>query len=384
MKPVTVTQLNEYIAQKLRMDLNLRDIAVTGEISEINKSGFHVYLTLKHESSTIRCAIWSSNLKDIPKEYLDVGNHVIALGDISPYAKNGTYTFSIKDLDLVGEGALMAEFNRIKKKLESEGLFDHKHKKTLPEFAGCVGVVTSPDGAAIQDIKKIITSKNSYTDILIFPAIVQGSDAPESIIHGIELANRVSENERKIDVLIVGRGGGSAEDLAAFNCEGVARAVFASEIPIISAVGHESDFSISDFTADVRAETPTAAADMAVVNTLDLKNNIERCVYNMISEIKTKLEYEKRIIGNFSDKLYAGIRSAIKEQQMTIEKCMLALKENDPRNILKKGYAAVTETEGIIISSIEDIKVNADYTIILSDGKFNANVLDKERGAKYE
>ena len=271
MRPVTVTQVNEYIAKKLRDDFNLRGLAVEGEISGLSKGGPHWYLTLKDQGSVIRCAIWGSNAHRIDMKLVENGKKVIVVGDISPYPKGGSYSFSITHVEAAGEGDLMAEFNRIKAKLEAEGLFDRKWKKPLPEFPLRVGVITSDTGAAVEDIKKIITAKNDLTDIIIFPTIVQGAFAPASICGNIELANRLSSSGLRIDTLIVGRGGGSPEDLAAFNDENVARAIFASEIPVISAVGHESDFSISDFVADVRAETPTAAADMAVMNTFELR-----------------------------------------------------------------------------------------------------------------
>ena len=229
MRSVTVTQVNEYIAKKLRDDYNLRNLPVEGEISSVSRSGQHIYLTLKDAGSILKCAIWASNLRRIDPSYLENGRKVIAVGDISPYAKGGSYSFSITHIEDAGEGDLMAEFNRIRKLLEHEGLFDKKWKKPIPEFPLRVGIVTSSTGAAIEDIKKIITSKNDLTDILIFPTQVQGTGAPASIIHNITLANELCENGLRIDTLIVGRGGGSPEDLAAFNDEGVARAIFASQ-----------------------------------------------------------------------------------------------------------------------------------------------------------
>ena len=273
MKPVTVSQVNEYIAKKLRDDLNLRGLAVEGEISGLSRSGQHYYLTLKDAESQIRCAIWGSNAAKIDMSLVQNGQKIVAVCDISPYARGGTYSLSIRYVEAAGEGDLAAEFRRVKEKLEKEGLFDRKYKKPIPEFPYRVGVVTSATGAAIEDIRKIITAKNDFTDIIIFPALVQGIGAVNSICSNIRIANELSKNGMHIDTLIVGRGGGSPEDLAAFNDEEVARAIFASEIPVISAVGHEIDFSISDFVADARAETPTAAADMAV--TIITSNNKE-------------------------------------------------------------------------------------------------------------
>ena len=234
MKPVTVTQVNEYIAKKLRDDLNLRGLAVEGEVSGFSRSGQHYYLTLKDASSQIRCAIWGQNASRIDMSLVQNGKKIVAVCDISPYAKNGTYSLSIRYVEAAGEGDLAAEFNRIKEKLEKEGLFDRKYKKPLPAFPYRVGVVTSATGAAIEDIRKIITAKNDFTDILIFPAAVQGIGAVSSICENIRAANSLNRNGIRIDTLIVGRGGGSPEDLAAFNDEEVARTIFASEIPVIT------------------------------------------------------------------------------------------------------------------------------------------------------
>lgn len=375
MKPVTVTQVNEYIAKKLRDDLNLSRLAVVGEISGLNRSGQHIYLTLKDAGSMLKCAIWAGNARRIDLSLLENGRQVIVVGDISPYAKGGSYSFSITHVEAAGEGALSLEFNRIRQKLESEGLFDKKWKKPLPEFPLRVAVVTSPTGAAVEDIKKIITSKNDLTDVMIIPAQVQGEGAPASIIEGIRTANQLSAGGLRIDTLIVGRGGGSPEDLAAFNDEGVARAIFASEIPVISAVGHESDFSISDFVADVRAETPTAAADMAVMNTFELKEEIEQYRKLLLRSIRQKTESERLLLSSRTDLLYSNMKGKLSEARSTVEKALIMIRENDPRNIFSKGYSAVTEN-GKIISSVSGITEGGEYVIRMQDGSFTAAAIE--------
>jgi exodeoxyribonuclease VII large subunit len=268
----------------------------------------------------------------------------------------------------------MAEFNRIRKLLEEEGLFDRKWKKPIPDFPLRVGIVTSATGAAIEDIKKIITSKNDLTDILIFPTQVQGEGAPASIISNIRLANSLAASGMRIDTLIVGRGGGSPEDLAAFNDEEVARTIFASEIPVISAVGHEIDFSISDFVADARAETPTAAADMAVMDTFELKADIERSEKILITSIDQKIAAERRVIDSASALLYANIRSKIAEASSAVDKAVIMLRENDPRRVFLKGYAAVTDRDGKIVPNAAGIRIGEEYEIVMSDGSFSAKV----------
>lgn len=379
MKAVTVTQVNEYIAKKLRDDYNLRRLPVEGEISSISRSGPHIYLTLKDAGSILKCAIWASNIPKIDPSYLENGRKVIAVGDISPYAKGGSYSFSITHMEDAGEGDLMAEFNRIKKLLEEEGLFDRKWKKPIPEFPLRVGIVTSSTGAAIEDIKKIITSKNDLTDILIFPTQVQGIGAPASIIENIELANKLAAEGLRIDTLIVGRGGGSPEDLAAFNDEGVARAIFASAIPVISAVGHESDFSISDMVADVRAETPTAAADMAVMNTFELKEDISEYRRILLRSIRQKIEAERMLLSSRTDLLHSNMHSKVSDARSAVEKAMIMIRENDPRNVFAKGYAAVTDENGRIIPDTSGITADSTYTIQMRDGSFSAEVTEISR-----
>ena len=372
MRPVTVSQVNEYIAKKLRDDLNLRGLAVEGEISGLSRSGQHYYLTLKDADSMIRCAIWGSNAAKIDMSLVENGKKIVCVCDISPYAKGGSYSLSIRHVEAAGEGDAAAEFRRIKEKLEKEGLFDKKYKKPIPEFPYRVGVVTSAAGAAIEDIRKIITGKNDLTHILIFPTLVQGVGAVASIVNNIKTANEVSRNGYKIDTLIVGRGGGSAEDLAAFNDEDVARAVFASEIPVISAVGHEVDFSISDFVADARAETPTAAADMAVMDTFLLKEEIEKSRKMLIASAEQKIVSERRILETGTEFMNAAIRAKIAESRNAVEKAEIILRENDPRQIFAKGYAAVTDSEGRVVPEASKIKTGNEYVIKMADGSFTA------------
>ena len=375
MKPVTVTQVNEYIAKKLRDDLNLHGLVVEGEISGLSRSGQHYYLTLKDANSQIRAAIWGQNAAKIDMSLVENGKKIVTVCDISPYSKNGTYSLSIRHIEVAGEGDLAAEFNRIKEKLEKEGLFDKKYKKPIPVFPYRVGVVTSSTGAAIEDIRKIITAKNDLTDIIIFPTAVQGVGAVRSICENIKLANRLSESGIHIDTLIVGRGGGSPEDLAAFNDEEVARAIFASDIPVISAVGHEIDYSISDFVADLRAETPTAAADIAVMDTFKLREDIESSRKMLITSAEQKISSERRILDSGSALLGANIRAKISEARSALEKAVILLRENDPRSIFSKGYAAVTK-DGAVIPGITDIVKGEEYRIIMTDGSFTARVTE--------
>ena len=376
MKPVSVSQVNEYIAKKLRDDLNLRGLAVEGEISGLSKGGQHYYLTLKDADSQIRCAIWGSNTAKIDMSLVEDGKKVVVICDISPYARGGSYSLSIRHVEAAGEGDLAAEFRRVRDKLEKEGLFDKKYKKPIPQFPYRVGVVTSATGAAVEDIRKIITAKNDLTDIVIFPTVVQGIGAVNSICENIREANRLSASGTRIDTLIVGRGGGSAEDLAAFNDEDVARAVFASEIPVISAVGHEVDFSICDFAADARAETPTAAADMAVMDTHQLREDIEKSRQMLITSAGQKIASERRVLDTGRELLRTGMKARIAESRSEVEKALIILRENDPRSIFSKGYAAVTDGSGGIVAGIAGIRAGDEYKIMMNGGSFTAKAIE--------
>ena len=378
MKPVSVSQVNEYIAKKLRDDLNLRGLAVEGEISGLSRSGQHYYLTLKDADSQIRAAIWGQNVSRIDMSLVENGKKVVVICDISPYARGGTYSLSIRHVEAAGQGDLAAEFERIKAKLEKEGLFDKRFKKPIPVFPYRVGVVTSATGAAIEDIRKIITAKNDFTDIIVFPTSVQGVGAVRSICDNIRIANTISKNGTHIDTLIVGRGGGSPEDLAAFNDEDVARAIFGSEIPVISAVGHEVDVSISDFVADARAETPTAAAEMAVMDTFRLREDIVRNRSMLLTSMGQKIAAERRILDGGHALLSANMKARISNARSAVDKAVIVLRENDPRNIFSKGYAAVTK-DGAVVPGTSGIVAGNEYRIIMTDGSFTATVTSVDK-----
>ena len=376
MNPFSITQFNEYVSKKLNGDPNLKNLPLIGEVSGVSTSGGHMYFSLKDENSVLRAVIWRSNISRIDTSLIKNGSKIVALGDISAYARGGNYSFSIRMVESFGEGDLAKEYNRVKKLLESEGLFSREHKKPIPRFVKRIGVITSDTGAAIEDIKKIITSKNDYADIIIFPTLVQGIGSPASIIKSIETANNYSKSVKCIDVLIIGRGGGSAEDLAAFNDEDVARAIFASKIPTISAVGHESDVSISDWVADARAETPTAAADMAAINTFELREQIARNEQELKKSIAYKIKMERNNIKIQREHLIHAMSGKIREMKLNIDKAVITLKENNPTNVLSKGYALVTKND-ILVSEMSNIALDDIYTIVMADGSFEAKTTSK-------
>ena len=292
----------------------------------------------------------------------------LKVGDIS-WESVPLGIYIVKEAKHTANGVQVTAYDRMIK-------FDKKFKKPIPEFPYRVGVVTSATGAAIEDIRKIITAKNDFTDILVFPTAVQGIGAVNSICENIRAANSLNRNGIRIDTLIVGRGGGSPEDLAAFNDEEVARAIFASEIPVISAVGHEIDFSISDFVADARAETPTAAADMAVMDTYKLKEDIERSSKTLLSSIEQIIASERRVLDSAGALLKANIRSKLSEASSAVDKAVIMLRENDPRRVFSKGYAAVIDRNGKIVPNAAGITIGKEYDIVMSDGRFSAEVTD--------
>ncbi|MBQ7953456.1 MAG: exodeoxyribonuclease VII large subunit, partial [Clostridia bacterium] len=276
---ITVTQLNKYIKNLLETDINLSQISVKGEISnfKLHSSG-HCYMTIKDETAQIRAVMfktYTSSLKFTPEN----GMKITATGKISVYERDGQYQMYIFSMQPDGLGDLHVEFEKLKAKLTAEGIFDASHKKPIPKTPKTIGVVTSPTGAAIRDIINVVTRRYPLAEIIVCPVLVQGENSAKQIANAIEYMNR----ENMADVLIVGRGGGSIEDLWSFNEEVVAYAIYNSKIPIISAVGHETDFTIADFAADLRAPTPSAAAELAVPSVLELKGNISMYLNRMIS-----------------------------------------------------------------------------------------------------
>ena len=298
MNVITVTQLNTYIKSILDENPVLKTIYIKGEISNFKhyyKSG-HMYLTLKDSNCQLKAVMFSSyasRLKFRPEN----GMSVICRGRISAYEKDGVYQLYIEDMQPDGIGSLSIAFEQLKEKLEKEGLFDLSHKKSIPKYPQKIGVATSNMGAAIEDIKNIIKRRYPVAELVVAPTIVQGDAAPEDIVKSIKLLDSIDD----IDVIIVGRGGGSLEDLWAFNTEIVARAVFECKKPIISAVGHETDFTICDFVADLRAETPSAAAEKAVPDINELMKFTEAAESKMLYCITKRLEYEAQRLDYISN-----------------------------------------------------------------------------------
>ena len=380
LKPVTVSQLNEYISRVLMTDPLLGNVTVTGEISNLKyHSSGHVYFSINDENSKINCFFPASYVRNLSYELGD-GLEVVINGYINVYKKGGTYTLFVRTVTVAGEGNLAMAFQLLKDRLSKEGLFDPAHKKPIPEFPHKIGIVTSRTGAAVQDILKIITSRNNLVDIIIFPVQVQGEGAAQDIADTLDM---ISQNDEfsDIDTLIVGRGGGSTEDLWAFNEEVLARAIYRCTIPVISAVGHEIDFSISDFVADRRAETPTAAAELAVPDLREIRLSLEKHKTDLLSRLNAKVKTDSLMIENCMLEIRNTMERRLAEYSHKLETMKLFLEENNPSSVLKKGYGILEDMSGNVVSSVNHIKEGERYVLSLKDGRiiFTVNNTEVEK-----
>ena len=371
---VTVTQLNKYIKDRFDEDENLNAILVKGEISNFkNHYTGHLYFTLKDENSLIKCIMFKSYAERVAFNPKD-GMQVMVFGSVSVFERDGAYQIYVKSMLEDGMGDLHEKYEKLKKQLEAEGLFDESHKKPIPLYPKEVGVITSQTGAVIRDIINVSTRRNPNVHIRLLPVPVQGTGAGEKIAEKI----RVMNEKKLADVIIVGRGGGSLEDLWPFNEEIVARAIYESEIPIISAVGHETDFTIADFVADLRAPTPSAGAELAVPDVYELKQKInsyqnrsrnalkkkielmrlryEKCIKSRVFTDSTrKIKEQYMIIDTYIKRLESKIKIIQKDKKTQFIKLISKLDTLSPLKTLQRGYS-LTEKEGKIIKSVKDLK----------------------------
>ena len=390
---VTVTQLNKYLKDRFDEDENLNAILVKGEISNFkNHYTGHLYFTLKDETSLIKCIMFKSYAEKLQFKPKD-GMKVMVFGTVSVFERDGVYQIYCKSMMEDGMGDLHEKFEQLKTKLEAEGFFDEKHKKSIPVFPKVIGVLTSQTGAVIRDIINVSSRRNPNVYIRLLPVPVQGPGASEQIAEKIKIMN-----EKKLaDVIIVGRGGGSLEDLWPFNEEIVARAIYNSEIPIISAVGHETDFTIADFVADLRAPTPSAAAELAVPDIFELKQKIQNYQNRYRIALKKKLEVMKlrlekvmksraftdpkrKIIDNsiLLDNLVKRLEKTIKDLQNSktnrYKELIAKLDTLSPLKTLIRGYS-LTEKDGQIVKSVKQINKGDLISIRFTDGKKEAEIL---------
>lgn len=395
MNVYTVKQVNGYIKNMFAQDFMMNKIYVKGEVSncKYHTSG-HIYFSLKDESGTIACVMFAGQRSGLAFRMAE-GQSVIAFGQISVYERAGSYQLYAKEIRLDGDGLLYEKFQALKKELEEMGMFAPEYKKPIPSFPQTIGIVTAKTGAAIRDIISVATRRNPYVQLILYPALVQGVGAKESIVKGIEILN-----EKQVDLIIVGRGGGSIEDLWAFNEEVVARAIFDSQVPIISAVGHETDTTIADFVADLRAPTPSAAAEIAVPDVLAINEQLEsvkarlrRSLMSKVRETRFKLkEYETRIrflhpvsklreqkqyVSELEERMRTRIHNQLQEARHTLAIYVERLRGLSPLEKLSRGFAYVKREEAKL-DSVKSVKVGDTLNIYLRDGEVSAEVTKVE------
>lgn len=396
-KIFTVGQINRYIRNLLENDFILSSLLVKGEISNFKAhSSGHLYFTLKDASGALSCVMFRQDAAGLPFEP-ENGMQVVVYGHISLYEKTGQYQLYAEFMEPLGIGALQVAFEQLKEKLAAEGLFDGDFKREIPKNPSCIAVITSPTGAAVRDILQIVKRRDPNVKVAIFPTLVQGEQAAADIVRSLKLVNEWG----KADVIILGRGGGSMEDLWCFNDENVARAVFASEIPVISAVGHETDFTITDFVADMRAPTPSAAAELATTPLAErreafhrLELRLERDVSALLTSCRRRLDLLKSrpVMERPLERIYRTMMD-VEETQQRLDKEMTnrlmqraerwqyltnRLEAASPLAVMSRGYVMAVTSSGKLLTSVKQAEVGDRVTLHLQDGKMETNIQEKE------
>lgn len=386
---LSVSQLNRYVKSRMDADENLYNVFLVGEISNFTnhyKTG-HFYFSLKDEEAQIKAVMFRGNASKV-KFRVENGLRVIVRGRVSLYEAAGSYQVFVDDMQPDGAGALQLAFEQLKEKLKNEGLFDEAHKKPIPKYPKRIGVITSETGAAIQDILNILSRRYPLAEVILAPVLVQGEGAPEQLVAAVERFNRLA----CADVLIIGRGGGSAEDLWAFNDERLAYAVYRSEIPVISAVGHETDFTICDFVADLRAPTPSAAAELAVPNQSELYTGIAALQARLQNSVLAALQTERQSLALLKGKsvlqnpsvyfdtlrmrLLTANNAFEASQQRILHQAHLRLQENaaklqslSPLSVLARGYAVAELADRTVLQSVTQLQKGDAFVLQFADGK---------------
>ena len=388
----TVKQVNSYIKNMFTQDFMLNRIYVKGEVSncKYHTSG-HIYFSLKDESGTIACVMFAGQRGGL-SFHMREGQQIIVLGSVNVYERTGSYQLYAQEIRLDGEGTLYEKYQMLKQELEEMGMFAPGCKKAIPRYAKRIGVVTAPTGAAVRDIMNISARRNPYVQLLLYPAQVQGEGAKESIVRGIRMLET-----KNVDVIIVGRGGGSIEDLWAFNDECVARAIFDCQVPVISAVGHETDVTIADYVADLRAPTPSAAAELAVWDYRQLQGYLDECRLRMnrsmtgtirinrlrLKELDVRLSYlhprhklqdqQQRLI-ELEEELRTLMRDRVKEARHRLAIQIEKLNGLSPVRKLNQGFAYVEEADGGVVKSIRQVEKGDELTVYVTDGLIRTSV----------
>ena len=393
----SIRQVNLYISNMFRQDFMLNRIYVKGEVSncKYHTSG-HIYFSLKDDSGSLACVMFAGNRSGL-KFQMQNGQSVIVLGSISVYERDGKYQLYAREIIQDGMGLLYEKFQALKQELEEMGMFAPEYKQPIPAFSRLVGIVTAPTGAAIRDIMNISYRRNPYVQLILYPALVQGEEAADSIVRGIELLD-----QSHVDVIIVGRGGGSMEDLWAFNEEKVARAIFQCETPVISAVGHETDFTIADYVADLRAPTPSAAAELAVADMAAIQGQLRDMQQRLQNRMSERLSDRKKELEHLQEKLkyvspqhqiqekYQRLTDIEEELQMLMQQTMKErrhqlmiyverMKGLSPLEKLSQGYSYTADARGKKITATEQAQPGDLLQIYVSDGQILAEVKEKKK-----
>lgn len=397
--PKTILEINNYIKELVEEEALLQDVFAVGEISNFKNhyATGHFYLTLKDADSEIKAVMFRSyarKLKFVPQD----GMKVIVHGRIGVYHQAGTYQIYIDSMHPDGVGDLHIAYEQLKEKLSKEGLFDNEHKKSIPKFPKSIGIITSSTGAAIRDIIKVATSRYPCAKLILFPSLVQGNDAPNELIKGVEYFNIVNN----VDVIIIGRGGGSIEDLWAFNDEMLARSIYASKIPVVSAVGHEIDYTICDFVADARAATPSHAAEMVTPDIKEINNKLQEFNKRALNAILDNIQSYKAIVEdlanskslskpmsmldipnlkltNISEKLLSVFQGCFNEKKESFINVNSKLSALNPMAVISRGYGAVFDEDNKIIKNVDNVSVGDEIAIKVSNGEINAVVSKVKR-----
>ncbi|HEY83720.1 MAG TPA: exodeoxyribonuclease VII large subunit [Chloroflexi bacterium] len=393
---LSVSVLTSHIRNLFDLDTTLQDVWVEGEISNWSPAhSGHIYFTLKDAGASIRCVIWRSTARRLSYRPVGNGEAVLAHGRVSVYEVGGTYQLYVNDLEPVGQGALYAQFERLKRQLSDEGLFDEDRKQPLPAFPRRIGIVTSARAAALRDILNVLARRFPLIEVILSPAPVQGSDAPPKIVKALKTLTALTPPP---DVIILARGGGSIEDLWAFNDETVARSVADSPIPIISGVGHETDFTIADFAADRRAPTPSAAAEVAVPDADELRRMVAGYRYQFVTVAgatvaekraslqdalwrlqrlspQTQVDTRRQQIDDTAAHIRRALRHTLDLRQEQLGSALARLEALNPKATLSRGYAIVQKGDALI-TRVGDVSARDTVTVIVSDGAFEAEVVE--------
>lgn len=369
----SVSDVNRYIKTVISQDENLKFITVKGELSNFKRgANNHLYFSLKDKDSLINCAMFATYANKLIFEPKD-GDEVLVMASVDVYTARGSYQLIVYEMDSVGQGAMLLELEKLKRKLQKEGLFDESRKRDINIYPKAIGVITARNGAAIKDIVTNINRRFPLCRIYFFPSAVQGDDAPKELLQAFK-----KSQEYDLDTLIIGRGGGASEDLSAFNDETLVRAVAESKFPVIAAVGHEIDTTLIDYVADKRASTPTGAAELATVDMREIEQTFQYDIETMQKSLRDRVADTKKDIEDLKEQLYESIKDRINELSKDIKARENQLEALNPKKVLKRGYSISANKDGQVIKSIKDVKKGEKITTTLCDGTIISTIEETE------